>query len=398
VITATKPKVVIFSDHLLYPSETFIQAQGNALSTYEPVYAGSRRVAGLELPDGRVHTVNAGTFSGRFHELRFKISGSAPALVTKLRTLQPVLLHAHYGPNGLRTLRMARSLGVPHITTFHGGDAAIADLRHQKTYLGFRHYMANKSKLKAGGTVFIAVSKFVQRKLVEHGFPPERVLVFYTGVDSNTFRPASTEDQPVILFVGRFVEFKGIEFLIRAAGEVQRQFPAAELVIIGDGELRNEVKALAKQTLRRYRFLGVRTQQEVRDWMNRASLLCVPSVTTRSGEAEGFGMVCAEAQAIGKPVVGFDCGGISEVVAHGKTGLLAAERDWQTLASHLLLLLQHSELRESFGRAARESMVQNFDLHKCTAQLEKLYGRVLEARAARREEFRWHASAPEPCS
>jgi colanic acid/amylovoran biosynthesis glycosyltransferase len=393
-----KPKVIIFSGHLLQPSETFIQAQASALSEYEPVYVGARRVAGLELPQEKVYTVNRGGPLGKFHELRFKIFGSAPAMVKRLGALRPVLLHAHYGPNGVWALPLASTLRLPLITTFHGSDATIADLRYQKTYLGFRHYLANKAKLKTRGTIFIAVSKFVRRKLLEQDFPAERVLVAYTGVDTKKFRPASSEDRPMILFVGRLVEFKGPEFLIKAACEVQKQLPAVEIVVIGEGTLRANLEKLAKQSLRRCQFLGVRNSEEVRNWMNRASLLCMPSVTTRSGEAEGFGMVCAEAQAVGKPVVAFDSGGISEIISHGSTGFLAAERDWQSLAGYLVALLQSPELRERFGRAGREAMLRQFDLEDCTRQLERVYGMVLGAHTAPREENGWHAATVESSS
>lgn len=374
-----KPRAVIFCDHLLYPSETFIQAQASALTEYEPVFAGSRRVAGLELPQKGVYTVNPGSPSGRIRELKFKIWGTAPALLRQLAAQHPVLVHAHYGPNGLWALPLASKLNVPLIVTFHGSDAVIADLRYQKASLSFRYYFANKGKLKKNAAVFLAVSKFVQRNLLEQGFPPERVFVQYTGVDTRKFRPASSEDRPTILFVGRMVDFKGPEFLIRAASEVQKQFPAAEVVMIGDGPLRKGLESLAKQSLRRYSFLGVRTQEEVREWMNRASMLCMPSVTTRSGEAEGFGMVCAEAQAVGKPVVAFSSGGIPEIISHGVTGLLAPERDWQALAQNLATLLQNPALRERFGRAARESILRQFDLERCTKQLERIYGMIANA-------------------
>lgn len=393
-----KPKVIIFSDHLLYPSETFIKAQASALREYEPLYAGSRQVAGLELPREKVYTVNRGGLLGNFHELRFKILGSAPAMVKRLRALRPVLLHAHYGPNGLRALPLASALRLPLITTFHGGDVTTTDLRHQKTYLGFRHYLANKAKLKTIDAMFIAVSQFLRRKLLEQGFPAEKVLVKYTGVDTGKFRPASTEDRPIILFVGRLVAFKGAEFLIKAASEVQRQLPAVELVLIGDGPLRKDLERLAKQSLRHHRFLGIQTSEEVCNWMNRASVLCMPSVTMRSGEAEGFGMVCAEAQAVGKPVVAFASGGISEIISHGNTGFLAEERDWRALAGYLMTLLQSAELRKRFGRAARDLMLHQYDLEHCTRQLESVYGMVLSARLAPREESRWHASAVESCS
>jgi len=393
VNTTAKPSVVIFCDHLLYPSETFIQAQASALREFEPVFAGSRRVTGLELPQERVYTVNPGNLPGKLRELRFKIFGSAPTLATRLSALCPVLLHAHYGPNGLRALPLANRLRLPLIVTFHGSDIAITDLRYQKTYFGFRHYFRNKGKLKKSKALFLAVSRFVQGKLLEQGFPPEKITVLYTGVDTGKFKPASTEDRPMILFVGRLVGFKGPEYLIKAASEVQKQYPDVEVVLIGDGPRRNELEGLAKQSLRRYRFLGVRTPQEVLDWMNRASMLCMPSVTMRSGEAEGFGMVCAEAQAVGKPVVAFRCGGIPEIIRHEKTGFLAAERDWQSLAQHLATLLRNAELRERFGRAGREVILREFNLEQCTGRLEGIYGTVSGIKTAVKEEKRWHASA-----
>ena len=374
-----KPKVIIYSDQLLGATETFVQAQTSALSEFEPVYAGSRRVTGLDLRNDQILLLNQGGFWGNCRELSFKLTGFAPEFMKRLGALRPVLLHAHHGPNGLRALPIARNLKIPLIVTFHGSDISITDLRHEKPYLGFRYYFANKGRLKASGATFLAVSRFVQQKLVEQGFPPERVLLVYTGIDTGKFRPDSTEDRPIILVVGRCVEFKGQEFVIRAASEVQRQLPEAELVLIGDGPLRGDLERLAKQSLRRYQFLGVRTSQEIRDWMNRASLLCMPSVTTGSGAAEGFGMVVAEAQAMGKPVVAFRSGGIPEIISHGTTGFLAEERDWKALAGHLLMLLQNAELRQRFGRAGREAMLRQFDLEQCTRKLETVYGMVVGA-------------------
>ena len=386
---AGKPKVIVFCDHLLYPSETFIQAQASGLCEYEPVFAGSRRVSGLELPQEKVYLVNRGGPFARLHEIRFKIWGSAPALARQLEALNPVLLHAHHGPNGLRVLPLASRLKIPLITTFHGSDITISDLRYKKVYLGYRYYMANRGRLKASSATFLAVSKFVRQKLLDQGFPEDKILLAYTGVDTVKFKPASTEDRPIILFVGRLVEEKGAEFVIRAASEVQRELPDVELVLIGEGHLRKELETLARQLLRRYRFLGVRTPEQVRDWMNRASMLCVPSVTMPSGEAEGFGMVCAEAQAVAKPVVAFNSGGIPEIVRHEKTGLMAAERDWRSLAEYLATLLKNPELRERFGRAGREVIVRDFNLEQCTRRLEGIYGMVSGTETAFNEENRW---------
>jgi glycosyltransferase involved in cell wall biosynthesis len=327
----------------------------------------------------QIHLLNQGGFWGNYCELGFKLTGFAPEFMKRLGALRPVLLHAHHGPCGLRALPIVRKLKIPLVVTFHGSDITITDLRFEKPYLGFRYYFANKGKLKGSGATFLAVSRFVQQKALEQGFPAEKVHLVYTGINTGKFKPDSTENRPIILVVGRCVEFKGQEFAIRAASEVQRQLPDVELVLIGDGPLRGDLERLAKQSLRRYQFLGARTSEEVCEWMNRASLLCMPSVTTRSGGAEGFGMVVAEAQAMGKPVVAFRSGGIPEITSHGTTGFLAEERDCKALAKYLLILLQDAELRKRFGRAGREAMLRQFDLEQCTRQLEKVYGRVLDA-------------------
>lgn len=390
MISRAKPRVIIFSDHLLYPSETFIHAQARALSEFEAIYAGSRRVAGLDLSEDHVYTLNKGTARGTVLEISYKLFGFAPNFTKGLRDLHPLLLHAHYGPNGLRALPIARKLGVPLIVTFHGSDACVTDLRYQAAAsYGFRRFVANKEKLSKSNALFLAVSKFIRRKLLDQGFPEERVLVHYTGVDTKMFQPASTEDSPVILFVGRMVEGKGAEFLIRAASEIQRQSPAVELVLIGDGPLRTALETRANQSLRRYRFLGLRKSEEVREWMNRASVVSVPSISGRSGEQEGFGMVCAEAQAVGKPVVAFDSGGISEIVSHARTGFLAPEGDWQALAQYLSVLLQDAKLRERFGLAGRELVLNQFDLKDRTRALEKIYATVSSTHTASAEGRLW---------
>lgn len=372
-----KPKVIIFCDHLLYPSETFIHAQTSALSDYEPILVGSRRVAGLDLREQRVDVINQGTTRGKIQELGFKLFGYAPGLLRRLQDLQPALLHAHYGPNGLRSLPLASGLNVPMIITFHGSDATITNLRYQKAHLGFRFYLANKPKLRNVNAFFLVVSQFIRRKLLEQGFPEERVLVQYTGINTRVFQPKSAEQTPTILYVGRLEESKGAEFAIRAVAKVQKQFPLAELVLIGDGSLRAELERLAGKLLRRYRFLGFRPPDEICQWMNRSSVVCVPSVRRRSGEEEAFGMVCAEALAVAKPVVAFNSGGIPEVVRHASTGFLVPEGDCSGMAEYLSLLLQNPDLRKTLGKAGRDLVLSQFDLEKCTRQLERIYTTVI---------------------
>jgi glycosyltransferase involved in cell wall biosynthesis len=376
--------VVIFCDHLLYLSETFIRAQAQALREFTPVFAGSRRVRGLDLPEGSAYTISAGDATGRIREVFFKLFGRAPKLVQRLRALDPVLLHAHFGPDGLCALPLSRQLGVPLIVTFHGSDATVVNPRRNEVPFGHRRYLVNKHVLQRGASLFLAVSSFIRGKLLEQNFPPEKVIVHYIGVDTDLFSPAQTDAEPVVLFVGRLSERKGPHHLIRAMASVQQECPEAELVLIGEGPLRKDLEQQAKASLRKYRFLGAQSPEVVRAWMNRAAVFSAPSIKADSGGEEAFGMVFAEAQAMQKPVVAFASGGVVEAVQHGQTGFLAPEQDWRKLGEYVALLMRDAELRRRFGVAGRQRVLRLFDLEKQTRVLERIYSEIAGGRVPAR--------------
>jgi colanic acid/amylovoran biosynthesis glycosyltransferase len=114
--------------------------------------------------------------------------------------------------------------------------------------------------------------------------------------------------------------------------------------------------------------------------MSRARVLCNPSVTAAGGDIEGFGMVFAEAQAVGTPVVSFTHAAIPEAVSHGVTGLLCPERSVEPLAEALSVFLTD----ESFWLKTSERAVvwvrNQFDIARQTIKLETIYDGCLEQR------------------
>lgn len=374
-----KPAIIVYRDHLLSPSETFILRQAEALRSFVPYYAGSRLVQGLPLPKERTLVVNQGGLSGRLGEAVFKLQGSAPGLVRRLHDLNPALIHAHFGLDGVKALPLAHSLRTPLLVTYHGYDATVRDEYARRSFRSHRVYLRRREELERRAHLIIAVSQFIKTKLVEsQGFPEEKLLVHYIGVDTETLRPdPGVSREPAVLFVGRLVEKKGCEHLIRAMSKVQSAMPEAELVIIGDGPLRYDLERKASEMLLRYRFLGTQSPEAVQAWMNRARVFSVPSITAESGDAEGFGIVFAEAQAMGLPVASFASGGIPEAVSHDETGLLVYERDWEGLADNILLLLGKDALWRRFSEAGQARVRSFFDLRRQTSMLEEIYERVL---------------------
>jgi glycosyltransferase involved in cell wall biosynthesis len=372
------PSVVIFRDRLLPPSETFIRNQGEAMREHTPWYAGSRVVhSGLLSPD-RVVALQRGNPVGYLQEYLFKRVQFAPAFIGRLRRLRPVLIHAHFGPDGALALPIARALGIPLLVTFHGYDALVTDEAARRSFYTHRMYLRRREQLKETASLFIAVSQFIAKRLRRLRYDSARTTVHYIGVDPDTFVPdPGIRREPLVLFVGRLVEKKGCIYLLRAMELVQAKRDQVRLVVIGDGPLRESLEDQAAGGLRQAEFLGSRPSEEVRSWMSRASVLCVPSVVARNGDAEGFGMVFIEAQAMELPVVSFATGGVPEAVLDGETGFLLPEGDWRGLADRILTLLDDRDLAQRLGRQGRTRVREQFDLHKQTALLEQIYRQVV---------------------
>ncbi len=377
-------RVLIYRDVLLPPSETFIRSQGEKLDRFIPYYVGSRCAMGLELPSGRALIVNEGGITGRLREIVFKKWGIAPGFFKKLRDIQPALIHAHFGPDGVAALPLARKLKIPLIVTFHGYDVTVEDRFARHSFYLHRKYIRHRDELKREAVRFIAVSEYIRKKLLEQGFPEEKIVVHYIGVDVKKFQPTpAVVREKKVLFVGRLVENKGCEYLIQAMNRVQDIEPDAELVVIGDGPLRKSLEELAGSVLKEYRFLGILPPESVRDWMNRVKVFCVPSIVASTGAAEAFGLVFAEAQAMGLPVASFATGGISEVISHGETGLLAKERDVEELADNIQRLLADDDLWLMMSRQGQERVQERFNLERQTRLLEDIYTAVLAGKKLR---------------
>ena len=361
-----------------------MRAQADALRKFRSFYVGSRRESkGLSLPPDLTLVVNSGGTKGRVAELAFKAFGHAPAFFHRLQGLHPVLVHAHFGIDATLALPLARFLSIPLVVTFHGYDATITDEAARSSFFSHRRYPARRQALQREGRLFIAVSSFIRDKLLAQGFPPQRIVVHYIGVDVEFFRAdASISREPIVLFVGRLVEKKGCAHLIRAMTTVQQAVPSARLVIIGDGPLRQDLERLAQGSLQDFEFLGTQPPEVVRAWMNKVKVFSVPSVTAASGDAEGFGMVFAEAQAMGLPIASFASGGIPEAVAHGETGLLSPERNEQELATAIRQLLTDELLWNRLSEAGVARARRLFDLRAQAALLEDLYTRVLSERSS----------------
>jgi colanic acid/amylovoran biosynthesis glycosyltransferase len=373
--------IVIFRIQLLPPSETFIVAQAAAMRRFSPYFVGWRRLAGIALPDETSWTVDGGGLRGKLRELCFRYVGPTRAQLARLRARSPRLVYAHFAPDGYAAIELAEQLGVPLVTALHGFDVTMSDKAMGATRLG-REYVRGRAVLQKKGALFLSCSAYVRRRGLEIGYPAERTIVHSIGVDVERFKPPLIpplvrQRAKIVLFVGRLVEKKGCASLIEAMADVQSRERAAGLVVIGDGQLREEYEARAAELGLHCQFLGTQPSSVVLHWMARATIFCVPSVVAASGDAEGFGIVFIEAQAMGLPVVSTLSGGIPEAVKHGETGLLVRERDPQALAGAILQLLQDEQLWHRYSVAGRRHVLEHFNLTQQTRRLEDVFAQLL---------------------
>jgi glycosyltransferase involved in cell wall biosynthesis len=362
---------------MLQPSETFIRSQAEGLKRFRAIYLCSRRSSGLPLSESRVHSLCGSGPMSKLKRMRLQLFGPNFQQRAALAKHDAVLCHAHFAPDASQVLALVRALDIPLVVSLHGYD--VTSPASDLPWL----YLYRRLLLRSTAVRFLCVSEFIRNQALARGFPAEKTIVHYTGVDTAFFcSDAAIARLPIVLFVGRLVPGKGCEYLIRAMVHVGTVRPDAKLIVIGDGPQRRQLEREAATLLSAYEFLGVQPPAVVKEWMNRAKVFSSPCFVTSSSQ-EGFGMALAEAQAMGLPVVGSRIGGIPEAVLDGKTGFLTPERDPEALAKRLLTLLDDETLWLKFSKAGRDRVEKDFSLVAQTRALEEIYKRVLDEWASR---------------
>lgn len=212
----------------------------------------------------------------------------------------------------------------------------------------------------------LSISEYTSRKLVElNDVAPGQIHLLYCSL------PPGAEDErlaaapraepagPVLLSVSRLwaVETgKGIDTVIRALPRVLARAPGAEYWIVGDGDARPGLEALAREmgVAGRVRFMGRVSDGELLAAYQAADVFLLPS------NQEGFGIVYVEAMRQGCPVIAGNHGGAPEVVDDGVTGFLVEHGDETAIATRVVQLLEDPELRARMGRAARARVEELF--------------------------------------
>jgi glycosyltransferase involved in cell wall biosynthesis len=236
--------------------------------------------------------------------------------------------------------------------------------------------------LTAPYTKVVAVSEFNAESLRRRSLvAAEKIARVYNAVDLSRVIPGSGadfrrrygigEDRIVVSQTSWLIADKGIEDLLRAAELAVAGNERLHFLIVGEGEQRQRYERQAKEAgiASHVTFTGI-----VKDPMGEGAFAAADIACQMSRWEEAFGLVVAEAMALGKPVVATRVGGIPEVVVEGETGFLVERRDARAMADRILQLAADAGLRRRMGEAGRSRVEKEFDLERNAAALFAVYG------------------------
>ncbi len=290
----------------------------------------------------------------------FFLLGEFLALMKLTKKLKPNIIHAHWIiPQGFIAALNKKINKIDYILTTHGGDIFGLQGKILTTIKNFT--------LKKASRITV-VSNAIKKEILTKLNSKLDISVIPMGVDSVLFNPSKRDNSikenyhingPFLLFVGRLTEKKGVKYLIEAMPKIIKNFPKTKLIIIGNGELEQKLKELTNRLNLEENifFIGAIQNKELPKYYATADIFIGPSIISRGGDTEGFGLTFVEAGMSGCWLIGSDIGGISDIIEDGKNGFLTKEKNSEDISNKIIKSIK---LRHKFNNS-RKILVNKFD-------------------------------------
>ncbi|MEK6289071.1 MAG: glycosyltransferase family 4 protein [Acidobacteriota bacterium] len=280
-------------------------------------------------------------------------------------------------PSGVIGAAISRLLGKPHVVVEHSG--AVHLLERMRGGRSIARFVAACSER------IVTVSAGLKRKLIK--LCPEaaaKAEVVPMGINrpeaicsrpngQSVIDPSGTVATFTILFVGRLIEIKGLDVLLKA----MKGIDGLRLIVAGDGELRNGLESMASDLAINARFIGRVGALEREELLSVCDAVVIPSRVLAGGRTEGMPVVCLEAFSAGRVVIASRAGGLAEAIADGENGLLFEPGDCRMLSEKLKLVLSSDRLRRKIEENAR-CTAEAYDWSRIGAQFSAIIKSSLE--------------------
>jgi glycosyltransferase involved in cell wall biosynthesis len=282
------------------------------------------------------------------------------------------VLHVHWPfPHGLMALLPAWFNGVKVVSSCHSAEIALA--------AGSKLSIRLLSGCLRESAAVTANSRHTADLIRKISGVEAQVIPY--GATVQTEPEASVQadrpDMPLLLFSGRLIQRKGIQFLLRAMPLILAE-RRVRLIITGDGHCRAEWETLTRELglADQVEFAGFVSKERLSELFRSCTIYVHPAIYDDRGDTEGLGVVLVEALRNRKPVVASRVGGIVDVIKDELTGLLVPEKDPGAIAKAILRLLDDPALARRLGDEGFAFATRYFDWETITDELEFVYERV----------------------
>ena len=279
-------------------------------------------------------------------------------------------------PAGLLGFCLSKIFRIPYVVYAHGEEITqYSRLYPEKNVTPYIYRHAD---------AIIANSRFTKDLLLGIGVSFEKINLINPGVDTQLYCPAvkiddlrhelDLEDKRVLLTVGRLLERKGHNQVIKVLPGLLKRFPNLVYLIAGTGPEAHALRELsaALGVSESVRFLGYVNDDILPSIYNLADIFIMPNLETNSKDIEGFGMVFIEANACGKPVIGGRSGGTESSIIHEKTGLLVNGNNLDEIFEAVIRLINDKEFARMLGENGRERAVSQFGWERCLQKIQQI--------------------------
>jgi PEP-CTERM/exosortase A-associated glycosyltransferase len=319
-----------------------------------------------------------------------RIVGVGRWIDAELRRRPVSVIHAHSPVlNGLPALWSARRARLPVTYEVRGFWEDVGADRDGNLWR-YRSIRALESWLLRRVDAVSTISHGLLDEIIGRGVSAERAFLAPNGVDTATFRPRVKDDavlsrhglkgRMVVGFVGHFIDYEGIDNLVRGFALVLDEFPQARLLLVGNGATEQVLRAEAHRLgmAENVVFAGTVPHNEVAGYYSVCDVLAYPRPPGRVAELT-TPLKPLEAMAMGKAVLASDVGGLRELIRHGDTGILFPPNDPARLGQALGALLADPALRASLGANARRFVCEERTWDRVGRVYDDVYGKLLHA-------------------
>ena len=247
-------------------------------------------------------------------------------------------------------------------------------------YLGVENIVI---KYLQGIDAIVAISEQIKRGLLQEGFKQGKIVRIPNFIDTRVFKRLSEKEKKIkkaqlldnsrvcVIFSGRFIDVKGIDYLLRAWKVVSEKTDSL-LYLLGDGPLLKDMKELARALSIFEKVVFKGHVNNIVDYLNAGDIFVLPSLQ------EGMPNSLLEAMACGMSVVATKIGGVEDIVKDGYNGLLVKPGDAQDLAKGILKLIKDSDMRKRLSDNAHKTILEHYSLESVVPKYLKLYKEVLK--------------------